>query len=109
LEKPTNQKQTTMEKNKTLEAVKAELDRALEKFPLWPTDPLHALAVVVEEVGELQKEVLQSVYEPHKSTWESVRKEAVQVAAMALRFLASLDAYTYQPGLRHEQGYHDQG
>ena len=31
----------------------AEVDRATEKFPLWPDDPLHALAVLGEEYGEL--------------------------------------------------------
>ncbi len=36
-----------------IEAVKAELTRATAKFPTWPTDPLHALAVLGEEFGEL--------------------------------------------------------
>lgn len=81
-----------------------EIERAIAKFPTWPTDPLHALAVLGEEFGELTKAVLQSVYEPHKSTAEDVREEAVQTAAMALRFLASLGAYDYTPGEQHEQG-----
>lgn len=38
--------------------VKAELDRAVVKFPTWPTDPFHALAVLGEEYGELTKAVL---------------------------------------------------
>lgn len=80
-----------------------EIDRAIAKFPTWPTDPLHALAVLGEEYGELTKAVLQSVYEPEKSSPASVREEAVQVAAMALRFLASLDRYEYAPGHQHEQ------
>lgn len=87
----------------TLSEVFAELDRATAKFPTWPTDPLHAFAVVGEEHGELQKELLQLVYEPHKSTPESVRTEAVQLAAMSLRFLMSLDKYQYQPLPQHKQ------
>lgn len=81
-----------------------EIERAIAKFPTWPTDPLHAVAVLGEEFGELTKAVLQSIYEPHKSTPEDVREEAVQVAAMAFRFLAGLDAYDYAPGVQHEQG-----
>jgi acyl carrier protein len=80
-----------------------EFHSATSHFPQWPTDPLHALAVVQEEVGEVQKEVLQLTYEPHKSDREKVRKEAIQMAAMSLRFLLSLDAYAYAPGAQHEQ------
>lgn len=81
-----------------------EIDRAIAKFPTWPSDPLHALAVLGEEFGELTKAVLQSVYEPHKSNPADVREEAIQTAAMALRFLASLDRYDYCPGQQHKQG-----
>tara|TARA_R110000782_G_scaffold167129_9_gene259328 strand:- start:72852 stop:73169 length:318 start_codon:yes stop_codon:yes gene_type:complete len=80
-----------------------EIERATAKFPAWPTDPLHAVAVLGEEFGELTKAVLQSIYEPHKSTPEDVREEAVQVAAMAFRFLASLDLYDYAQSVQHEQ------
>jgi len=59
--------------------------------------------VLGEEYGELQKAVLQSIYEPHKSTPADVRTEAVQTAAMALRFLLSLDAYEYTRCQQHEQ------
>lgn len=84
-------------------SVMAEVERATRKFPTWPTDPLHAVAVLGEEFGELTKAVLQSVYEPHKVKPGEVRTEAVQTAAMALRFLLSLDRYDYAPGVQHEQ------
>ncbi|KAF1697964.1 hypothetical protein CSC62_07400 [Pseudoxanthomonas jiangsuensis] len=83
--------------------VMAELARATAKFPTWPTDPLHAVAVLGEESGELTRAVMQAVYEPHKGGREQVREEAVQTAAMALRFLMSLDEYEYAPGVQHEQ------
>lgn len=89
--------------NPALGSVTAELARAVRKFPTWPTDPLHAVAVLGEEFGELTKAVLQSVYEPHKVKPGEVRTEAVQTAAMALRFLQSLDAYAYTPGDQHAQ------
>lgn len=84
--------------------VLAEIERATRKFPTWPTDPLHALAVLGEEFGELTKAVLQTVYEPHKVEPGELRTEAIQTAAMALRFLASLDAYRFERSEQHEQG-----
>ena len=88
----------------TVRDVLAEVDRAVTKFPEWPTDPLHALAVLGEEFGELTSDVLQAVYEPHKNvTPADIRAEAIQTAAMALRFVASLDAYIYQPREQHPQ------
>lgn len=81
-----------------------EVKRATWKFPTWPTDPLHALAVLGEEFGELTKEVVQLTYEPHKTSPEEVRKEAIQTAAMALRFAMSLDQYRFAPGHQHAQG-----
>lgn len=80
-----------------------ELNKARAKFPTWPTDALHAFGVVNEEAGELQKEVMQMTYEPHKTDLEAVRKEAIQLAAMAFRFIASIDRYTFTPAENHEQ------
>ena len=84
--------------------VVAEVGKATEKFPVWPTDPIHAFAILGEEHGELNKAVLQAVYEPHKSNEGEVRAEAIQVAAMSLRFLMSLDEYKYVKSEQHEQG-----
>lgn len=83
--------------------VLAEVAKATAKFPTWPTDPLHALAVLGEEFGELTQAVLQSTYEPHKSTPDDVKTEAIQTAAMALRFLMSLNQYQFQCGEQHHQ------
>lgn len=84
--------------------VLGELRRAMAKFPTWPTDPLHAVGVLNEEVGELNKELLQLTYEPHKVTRESVHTEAMQSAAMTLRFLASMERYEFRPCEQHVQG-----
>lgn len=92
----------------TVSAVLAEVERATLKFPTWPTDPLHALAVLGEEFGELTKAALQLTYEPHKTSPDDVRAEAIQTAAMALRFAASLDRYEYRRGEQHAQTTTDQ-
>lgn len=80
-----------------------EIERATRKFPTWPTDPLHAVAVLGEEFGELTKAVLQTIYEPHKVQEGELRTEAIQTAAMSLRFLASMDRYEFAPSVQHEQ------
>jgi len=86
-----------------LPAVMAEIETATAKFPTWPTDPLHAIGVLGEEFGELTKAVMQATYEPHKSTTGDVRTEAIQTAAMALRFVASLDHYAFAGSAQHRQ------
>lgn len=96
-------KETEVRPADVIGGVYDELKRAIAKFPTWPTDPLHALAVLGEEFGELTKDVLQMTYEPGKTNAENVRKEAIQTAAMALRFVASLDAYIYKAGEQHRQ------
>jgi NTP pyrophosphatase (non-canonical NTP hydrolase) len=97
---------TMMAAKKVAAEIQAEIDRAVRKFPTWPTDPLHALAVLGEEYGELNKAVLQLTYEPSKagSSVQEVRKEAIQTAAMALRFVMSLDKYQYGGCEQHHQG-----
>lgn len=80
-----------------------EVGRATKKFPTWPTRALDAIAVLNEEVGELNKDILQMTYEPHKTSKENIREEAIQSAAMAIRFLMSLDQYDYTPGEQHKQ------
>lgn len=77
-----------------IELVLEELAKAEEKHPGWPEDPFHALAILSEEVGELNQAVLQYTYE--EGTSAAVKKEALQTAAMALRFLMGLSDYTYK-------------
>ena len=88
----------------TLELVEDEILKATIKFPTWPSDPLHALAVLGEEYGELTKAVLQLVYEPHKTTFEDAHEEAIQTAAMAIRWLMSFEHYDFKRGKQHSQG-----
>lgn len=90
-----------------IDEVLTELNRARAKFPTWPDDPIHAAGVLLEESGELMKTVLEACYqkEPdgHYLQLIEVRNEAVQTAAMAIRFLVSLDRYVFAAGSQHEQ------
>jgi NTP pyrophosphatase (non-canonical NTP hydrolase) len=86
--------------------VKKEIKQANEKFPYWPTDQLHAVAVVGEEAGELLKAVLEATYQfdPIEDRQiEHIKQEAIQTAAMAIRFLLSMSRYTFNPSLQHKQ------
>jgi hypothetical protein len=87
----------------TIKDIEAELARATTKFPTWPTDPLHAVNVLAEEVGELHKEVLQMTYEPHLTSGDKVRKEAIQTIAMAIRWLVNYERgfYRFEPSPQH--------
>ena len=73
------------------EAIQKELARAKAKFPWWPVDPIHAAAIVNEEAGELIQAALQFTYEkgPHVAMFN----EAMQVAAMAIRFMENIMEY----------------
>lgn len=86
-----------------IDEILEEVENATRKFPSWPTDPLHAFGIVSEEYSELSKAVLQNVYEPHKTGINEIRTEAIQTAAMAIRFLMSLDNYEFVPSTQHNQ------
>ena len=87
-----------------LKQVIDEISRAVIKFPTWPTDPLHALAVLGEEYGELTQAMLQRTYEPHKLvSTQNIHNEAIQTAAMAVRLALSLDCYEYKQCPQHKQ------
>jgi hypothetical protein len=68
------------------DAVMAELERAQQNFP-----PMHSehegFAILKEEVDELWDEIKKS---PSKRDKAKLRAEAIQVAAMALRFISDL-------------------
>ncbi len=76
--------------------IAAELKRAKRKHPHWPDHIVSRGAIVAEEAVELLKDCLQWKYERDAS--EAVQevqkdlmyKEAVQVAATAIRFLENL-------------------
>jgi NTP pyrophosphatase (non-canonical NTP hydrolase) len=69
-------------------AVIQEQNAATEKHPNWPADDIHGAAIVAEEAGELVRAALQSTYENGRTI--EMHKEAIQTAAMALRFLMNM-------------------
>jgi len=73
-----------MNRNEACALVDDELGRALKKFPRHTTSAHHHYAVLLEEVDELWDAVKTNNI-PH------AKKEAVQVAAMAIRFLMEVE------------------
>jgi hypothetical protein len=67
-----------------VQEVLLELGRARKKFQPFPSEH-HGYAVLLEEVHELWEEVRSK-----DATPENVRAEAVQVAAMGIRFILDL-------------------
>jgi len=91
-------------RDQVVQEILEELDRAVQKYPLWPTDAMHAIGPFNEEAGEFNQALLQKVYEPWKNNdYDQVKKEAIQAAAMAIRFLMSVDIYDYSQSLQHSQ------
>ena len=75
-----------------IELIRAEVERAMQKHPAWPNDPVHAAAIVSEEAGELTR-AANRFYCRDYGTVEEMEKEAVQTGAMAYRFLLNLETY----------------
>lgn len=71
-----------------LSQVKDELFIAERKFPLWPDDVIHGAAIVSEEAGEMIQAAINHHY-IHASP-VTLRREVIQTAAMAIRFLIAL-------------------
>ncbi|MBZ0046107.1 hypothetical protein [Serratia sp. EWG9] len=75
--------------------IREELSAAESKHPTWPTDVIHATAILNEEAGELTQAAID--YHYHNGSLEKVRREATQVGAMAIRVLINLP-YAKRPG-----------
>lgn len=78
-------------------ALVLELLRAEDLHQGWFEDPLHALAVVNEEVGELNHAgydfFFGSFFEGSEEIRAKMKDEAVQSGAMCIRFLLGLEDY----------------
>jgi NTP pyrophosphatase (non-canonical NTP hydrolase) len=66
-----------------------ELTRAEAKHPSWPEDVIHGAAILAEEAGE----VIQAAIDVHYygRSLHELRRELVQVGAMAVRNLIHLE------------------
>lgn len=89
--------------HRTTQVIQGILDehrKACAKFPNWQTDPIHALAVIQEELGELTQAILDTVYGGSHGGVDNIRSEAQQAGVMIIRFLENMDKYKYTQGAR---------
>lgn len=71
---------------KVIQAVWEEYDRAHTLHPDWHQDLVRGASTAIEEAGECQQAVNDHVLHG-KGSIENIRKEAIQAAAMYIRFL----------------------
>lgn len=79
-----------MNENQISELINDELKRAECLHPVWPDDLIHQSAIVGEESGELLKACLDYHYHG-KGTKMDIAVEAIQTAAMSIRFLKNFN------------------
>ena len=90
-------KERIMTREDAVTLILEALDGAEKKFPAFPIDPIHAAAIVEEEVGELMQATLQATYEDKTDLNKQSKTEAIHTGAMAIRFLVNLDNYRMKP------------
>lgn len=78
-----------MNSKELFQEVRREIARAENKFPRWPEDPVHGAAILGEEAGEALKAALDYYY--GQRDLRTLKKELIQTAAMAFRFLLNLN------------------
>lgn len=71
--------------------IEKELSRAKTIWPKWPEDPIQAAAVIAEESGEIVKSALDFTYSG--GLLSDMEAEAIQTAAMCVRFLENMENY----------------
>jgi NTP pyrophosphatase (non-canonical NTP hydrolase) len=77
--------------DKVIDDVVAELERAETKYPEWPVNLVEQGAIVAEEAGELLKACNNIHHVQKPGSREELIEEAVQTAAMAIRFILNVD------------------
>jgi hypothetical protein len=68
-----------------IELIIYELRSAQKQHPYFPTDPIHAVAIMAEEAGEAVQASLDFTYGGKHA--EKLQKEIIQTGAMAVRNL----------------------
>ena len=76
-------------------AIEIELRQAKKAHPNWPDHVAAQAGIVCEESGELMRAALQIKYERKAGSElekqkDALKKEAIQTAAMAIRFLQNI-------------------
>ncbi len=74
------------------EEIKQELERQNKKWGEQNHKPIEWCAILGEEIGEVQKAALETHFGfEGKTHYDEYRKELIQVAAVTVQMIASLD------------------
>lgn len=68
-----------------------ELESAYKNHPIWPGNHVTGAAIILEEAGELIQSVLDVYWHGLIEEKSNMVDEAIQTAAMVVRFLIELD------------------
>ena len=88
--------EAAVKKHSQMNLIYKEYEAAVKKHPQWPSDPIHAAAILNEESGELTQACLDYVY--RGADGKAAVDEAIQCGAMALRFLVNVGSYNRESG-----------
>jgi len=76
--------------------IEEERERQDEKFGVQVHKPIEWLTILMEEVGEVAREVCENHFPVYgKSDWTNYRKELIQVAAVVKHMLENFDNGAY--------------
>ncbi len=75
--------------------IEIELNKAIKKHPVYPSDMFQQVAIMMEEAGETVKAVLHYHYENGSILY--VKKELIETAAMCIRMLNYLEEQEKKP------------
>lgn len=77
------------------QAVNVEQEKAEAKHQGWPTDAVHASAILNEEAGKLTQACIDYHYghTPAEEAYERMAIMTLRVAAMSMRFWSALHEY----------------
>ena len=75
-------------RNSIIRDILIELESAIEKYPEFPLDKIHQVAIVAEESGEAVRATLNHVY--HGASIKDVEEELIQTGAMVIRMLETI-------------------
>lgn len=81
-----------MNDNRVVESVKHvlnELHRAEHLHPVWPSDPVHQVSILMEESGEAVQAANDVLHKGCDT--EKLRRELIQTGAMAIRCLINME------------------
>ena len=72
-----------------------KLDEMKVKYPEWPSNPLYAASMIGKEYSQLIADVLCLVLKSDYSKISDVKENAIQTAAVCLRFLLNINSYQF--------------